>query len=189
MTMNGATMTWLVATTLAVASSVCAQAQQAPPREPREKEQRAVQPAPQPAPQSAPQRTVQKVPAKPSAKVHKVAIQVNENKPEVMNLALNNAKNVLEFYKNKGEQVAIEIVTYGPGLHMLRDDTSPVKQRVAEMSLAEPGVTFIACANTQQNQSKQEQKPITLVSEAKVMPSGVVRLMELQAQGYAYIRP
>lgn len=24
---------------------------------------------------------------------------------------------------------------------------------------------------------------------AKVLPSGVVRLMELQAQGYAYIRP
>jgi len=28
-----------------------------------------------------------------------------------------------------------------------------------------------------------------LLSEAKVVPSGVVRLMELQKQGYAYIRP
>ena len=122
-------------------------------------------------------------------KAHKLAIQVDENKPEIMNLALNNAKNVLEYYRNKGETVSIEIVTFGPGLHMLRDDTSPVKQRVAEMSLAEPTVTFVACANTQTNQSKAEQKPITLVSEAKLMPSGVVRLMELQKQGYAYIRP
>lgn len=155
---------------------------QTAPRDVRDKE-KFVQSPPQA------QKTAQKAPAKPTVKTHKVAIQVNENKPEVMNLALNNAKNVAEFYKTKGEAVAIEIVTFGPGLHMLRDDTSPVKQRIAEMSLADPSITFIACANTQQNHAKQEQKSISLISEAKVMPSGVVRLMELQSQGYAYIRP
>ena len=124
-----------------------------------------------------------------SVKINKLAIQVDENKPEVMNLVLNNAKNVLEHYKARGEKVVIEIVAYGPGLHMLREDTSPVKQRVAEMSLAEPDLAFIACGNTQTNQSKQEEKPVVLISEAKVVPSGVVRLMELQGQGYAYIRP
>jgi uncharacterized protein len=106
-----------------------------------------------------------------------------------MDLALNNAKNVLEYYKEKGETVAIEIVTYGPGLHMLRTDTSPVKERIAPMSLENPNLKFIACGNTQANQAKAEGKPVTLISEATVMPSGVVRLMELQKQGYAYIRP
>ena len=57
------------------------------------------------------------------------------------------------------------------------------------MSLENPNLTFVACGNTQANQSKAESKPIILVSEAKVTPSGVVRLMELQKQGYAYIRP
>ena len=124
-----------------------------------------------------------------AGKVHKLAIQVDENKPEIMNLALNNAKNVLEHYKARGEAVLVEIVAYGPGLHMLRDDTSPVKARIAEMSLAEPGLAFIACGNTQASHSRQEGRAITLLSEAKVMPSGVVRLMELQSEGYAYIRP
>ena len=123
------------------------------------------------------------------AAMHKVAIQVNQNDKAVMDLALNNAKNVLDYYKEKGETVAIEIVTYGPGLHMLRADTSPVKERIAPMSLANPNLAFIACGNTQANQAKAEGKPVTLISEAKVMPSGVVRLMELQKQGYAYIRP
>lgn len=131
-----------------------------------------------------------KVAKSSSAKTtHKLAIQVAENNPQLMNLALNNARNVVEFYKAKGEGVAIEIVTFGPGLHMLRDDTSPVKQRIAAMALEAPDVTFIACANTQANMSKQESKPVTLISEAKVMPSGVVRLMELQGKGYSYIRP
>ena len=125
----------------------------------------------------------------PSRSVHKLAIQVAENNPQLMNLALNNAGNVVEYYKLKGEEVALEIVTFGPGLHMLRDDTSPVKQRIAAMALETPGVTFIACANTQANMSKQENKPVALVSEAKLMPSGVVRIMDLKGKGYAYLRP
>ncbi|HEY7085408.1 MAG TPA: DsrE family protein [Hyphomicrobiaceae bacterium] len=124
-----------------------------------------------------------------SATTHKIAIQVNQNDKAVMDLALNNAKNVIDYYKSKGEKVAVEIVTYGPGLHMLRADTSPVKDRIAVMSLENTNVTFAACGNTQANQSKAENKPVVLISEAKVTPSGVVRLMELQQQGYAYLRP
>jgi intracellular sulfur oxidation DsrE/DsrF family protein len=120
---------------------------------------------------------------------HKVAIQVDQNEKAIMELALNNAKNIIDYYKSKDESVAIEIVTYGPGLHMLRNDTSPVKERIAVMSLESPNLTFAACGNTQSNQSKAENKPIILVDEARVTPSGVVRLMELQQQGYAYIRP
>lgn len=121
-------------------------------------------------------------------KTHKVAIQVNQNEKGVMDLALNNAKNIVDYYKAKGETVDVEIVTYGPGLHMLRSE-SPVKERISVMALENPNVVFAACGNTQANMSKAEGKPITLLSEAKVTPSGVVRLMELQGQGYAYIRP
>jgi uncharacterized protein len=124
-----------------------------------------------------------------SAAVHKVAIQVDQNDKAVMDLALNNAKNIIDHYKSRGENVAIEIVTYGPGLHMLRRDTSPVKDRISVMSLENPSMVFAACGRTQANQSKAENKQVELIDEASVTPSGVVRLMELQQQGYAYIRP
>jgi len=135
-------------------------------------------------------QAAQSKPSKPAAGAkHKVAIQVNQNDKAVMDLALNNAKNIAEYFKAKGETVAIELVAYGPGLHMLRSDTSPVKERISVMSLEIPNMTFAACGNTQANQAKAENKPVTLISEAKVTPSGVVRLMQLQNQGYAYIRP
>lgn len=134
---------------------------------------------------SAQERTA----ARSAAPSHKVAIHVDDNDAKVMNLALNNAKNVLDFYQKKGQTVAIEIVTYGPGLHMLRADTSPVRQRIAEMSVAAPEVSFSACGNTQAGMSKQEGKDVPLMSEARVVPSGVVRLIELQEKGYSYIRP
>ena len=119
----------------------------------------------------------------------KLAIQVDERNDKLINLALNNAKNVIDYYKEKGETVAVEIVTFGPGLHMLRADTSPVKDRIAVMALENPELAFVACANTQAKMAKAENKPITLISEAKMTTSGVVRLIELQEQGYAYIRP
>ena len=128
--------------------------------------------------------------AKPTADAaHKVAIQVNQNDKAVMELALNNAKNIIDFYKSRGDPVAVEIVTYGPGLHVLRRDTSPVKERIAMMSLENPNLKFAACGNTPAAQSRAENKPVVLVDEARVAPSGVVRLMELQQRGYAYIRP
>jgi intracellular sulfur oxidation DsrE/DsrF family protein len=128
-------------------------------------------------------------PVQAQERAHKVAIQVSQNDKAQMDLALNNAKNITDYYKRKNEPVLIEIVTYGPGLHMLRADTSPVKDRIGPMSLENPNLKFIACGNTQANQSKAEGKDVPLISEATVMPSGAVRLMELQAQGYAYIRP
>jgi uncharacterized protein len=120
---------------------------------------------------------------------HKVAIQINDNDPRVMNLALNNAKNIADYYKGKGETVQIEVVAYGPGLHMLRSDSSPVTNRIVQMSMEIPQLSFAACENTRINMAKQEGKEIPILAEARVVPSGVVRLLELQESGFAYIRP
>jgi len=124
------------------------------------------------------------------AKMHRVAIHVDQNDPAVMNLALNNATNVFEHYRTKGEPVEVNIVTYGPGLHMLRD-TSPVQDRIKQLKdLAFPGkIRFSACNNTKQAMEKREGQSITILSEASLVPSGVVTLMELQEQGWSYVRP
>jgi len=126
-----------------------------------------------------------------AGKPHRVVIQVDQNDAEVMNLALNNAKNVLETYRAKNEDVAVEIVAYGPGLHMLRDDTSPVKDRIKQMAeLSFPStLTFSACNNTKQGMEKREGHPITIIPQATIVPAGVVRIMELEEQGYSYVKP
>ncbi len=124
-------------------------------------------------------------------KPHRLAIHVDQNDPQVMNLALNNATNVIEYYRGKKEDVDVDIVTYGPGLHMLRADTSPVQDRIKRLKeLAFPGkIDFSACDNTKRGMEKAEGKAIPIVSDATLVPSGVVRLIELQEQGWSYIRP
>jgi len=124
-------------------------------------------------------------------KTHRLAIQVDQNDPAVMNLALNNVTNVIEYYRGKDESVDVELVTYGPGLNMLRDDTSPVKDRIKHIKdLAFPGkIQFSACENTRKGMEKKEGHAIPILPEATPVPSGVVRLMELQEQGWSYVRP
>ena len=128
-------------------------------------------------------------PAAASGKAHRLVLQVNTNEPAAMNLALNNATNVEQHYKSLGEKIEIEVVTFGPGLHMLRDDTSPVKDRIKAIAEKTPSITFKACGNTQENMNKAENKAIPLLSQATLVKSGVVRVMELQEQGWTYVRP
>jgi intracellular sulfur oxidation DsrE/DsrF family protein len=139
----------------------------------------------------SPKAMAAKAKAKPATKPHRIAIQVDQNDPAVMNLALNNATNVIDYYRAKGVEVKVDLVTYGPGLNMLRDDTSPVKDRIKQLKdYAFPStVQFSACGNTKENMEKKEGHPITVLSEAVIVPSGVVHLMELQEKGWSYLRP
>jgi uncharacterized protein len=133
--------------------------------------------------------TGRKVAAEGERKIHRLALHVDQNDADIMKLALGNARNAYNFYKQRGEEVAIEIVTYSHGVHMLRDDTSPVKQEIRDLRAQVPQVAFAACNNTKNAMEKREGKPVPIIAEATIVPAGVVRLMELQDAGYAYVKP
>src|SRR5690348_4761648 len=70
--------------------------------------------------QKPPQRVTAEA-AKPPPKAksgeqtaHRLVLQVDTNDPAAMNLALNNAANVDQYYNDRGEPVEIEIITFGP---------------------------------------------------------------------------
>lgn len=116
--------------------------------------------------------------------VHKLVIQVSTDDVRTQNIAMNNAVNL---QKSLGQDnIIIEIVAYGPGLSMLTPE-SPASKRVP--SLAQQDITFSACGNTKTKMEKKSGKEVVLVEGVQIVPAGVLRIMELQEQGYAYIRP
>lgn len=121
--------------------------------------------------------------------MHKVAVHVNQNDPAVMNMALNNVQNLANYYQSVGDTVTVELVAYGPGLNMFIPGKSPVADRISTMSLELDNLSFAACGNTHRKMSEKAGQDIALMDEANMVPSGVVRLIELQEQGYAYVRP
>jgi uncharacterized protein len=117
---------------------------------------------------------------KPAAK-QRVIFQVSDNDPAKWNLALNNAKNVqTDLGKDK---VQIEIVAYGPGLNMLKAESS-VGGRLA--GALDDSVGLIACENTMKNTKVSREDMYQGI--AYVM-AGVTHIMQRQQEGWSYIRP
>lgn len=124
-----------------------------------------------------------------SVTAHKLVIQVTENDEGAMTRALGNAENAYEIYSARGETLDVEIVTYGPGITMLRDDLSPVKERITEVSMSVPGLTLSMCNNSKQGAERREGREIPVIEGVQIVPAGIVRVMELQEQGYVYAKP
>ena len=112
-----------------------------------------------------------------------LVIQVSTDDPRTQMIALNNAVNVQKAIPG----AVVEIVAYGPGLGLLTAN-SKQKDRIMSMAMSED-ITFSACGNTMKKMSKKSGAMPTLVDGVKVVPAGVTRIMELQANGYSYVRP
>jgi len=112
---------------------------------------------------------------------NKVVIQVSESDPKTWNLALNNARNLQQALGE--DNVAVEIVVYGPGIGMLKKDSS-VGTRIGDAR--NKGVTVVACENTMKGQKLTYDDMLSTIG---YVPGGVVEIMEKQQQGWAYIRP
>jgi intracellular sulfur oxidation DsrE/DsrF family protein len=72
---------------------------------------------------------------------------------------------------------------------MLREDTSPVLERLASFGASMPNVSFAACENTIKGMTKKEGKAPPIVQIAEHVPAGVVDLMTLNESGWTIIRP
>ena len=119
--------------------------------------------------------------ADPATKQMRVVMQISENQPAVWNLALNNIRNVQKELGAKN--VGVEVVAYGPGLAMIRDD-STAANRVQEAMAT--GVRFVACRNTMENQKITEAQMLPGIGYAQ---AGVIEIISKQMEGYAYLRP
>jgi intracellular sulfur oxidation DsrE/DsrF family protein len=87
-----------------------------------------------------------------------------------------------------GDNIGIVVVAIGPGIHILakhplRAVPKEIRERVS--SLNEYGVKFHACGNTMKS-LKWEEKD--MLAFAKIVEVGASDLMELQEEGYSYIK-
>lgn len=121
--------------------------------------------------------------SKPFAE-ERIVLQISDNDPFKQTLVLNVANNLIKHYG--ADKVDVEIVAFGPGLRLLFKDNAN-KGRIG--GLVENGVAFAACGNTLKNMTKQLGEEPALNSSAKVVSAGVVRIIELENQGYKLIKP
>ena len=135
---------------------------------------------------------VQSAFAADKSKVHHLALQISDESPEKMTTVLNNAANVSRYYSEKGEEVEIRIVAFNGGVNMMRTDKSPVLARLKSVTESLPNLTLEVCGNTLEGMAHRENKQVSdipLFAGSRIVPAGVVELMELNEKGYTIVRP
>lgn len=115
----------------------------------------------------------------------KVVFHVNTDEEGPINTAFTNMQNLLKEDEVMEKGADIILLLNGPGILRLKknkggNDPDTVKR------LSEKGVRFQICNNSLNkfNLSKEDMHPA-----CEVVPAGVMALIKLQADGYAYIKP
>jgi intracellular sulfur oxidation DsrE/DsrF family protein len=123
------------------------------------------------------------LPDKPFAE-HRIALQLSDNDPKKQGLVISVAYNLLKAYGP--DKVAIEVVTFGPGIDLLRPENA--NRKLVE-SLVAQGVRFDICLNTVDTIERESGKRPDIISEATPVQVGVGQILALTENGYTLVRP
>ena len=112
---------------------------------------------------------------------HRIVFHVTDGDSAKWNIVLNNAGNVQDALGR--DKVVIEIVTHGPGINMLKAE-STVAARLAQA--LDRNVGLYACEFTMRQAKVTKADMYSGISYA---PSGVTRIIQRQEEGWIYLRP
>src|ERR1700686_2607839 len=123
------------------------------------------------------------LPDKPFAE-HRIALQLSDNDPKKQSLVISVAYNLLKAYDP--DKVAIEVVTFGPGIDLLRPANA--NRKLVESLIAQ-GVPFDGCPNPVEPVERETGKGPGIIPAASPVQVGVGQILSLTENGYTLVRP
>lgn len=133
---------------------------------------------------ASPARAQQTPPQDKPFAEHKVVLQLSDNDPKRERLVISVAYNLLKLYDP--DKVAIEVVTFGPGIDLLRPKN---ENRKLVESLMAQGVRFDVCLNTVDTIERETGKRPEIIPGATPVQYGVGQILLLTENGYTLVRP
>jgi intracellular sulfur oxidation DsrE/DsrF family protein len=124
-----------------------------------------------------------RLPDKPFAE-HRIVLQLSDNDPKKQGLVISVAYNLVKLYDP--DKVAIEVVTFGPGIDLLRPENA--NRKLVE-SLVAQGVRFDLCLNTVDTIERETGQRPEFISVATPVQVGVGQILSLTENGYTLVRP
>lgn len=115
--------------------------------------------------------------------IYKAVFHVDLKDEAILNLALNNIVNTLAALESKDKSLIL--LANGPAVTLFAGEAAlPFVERIRE--LQEAGVRFQICNNAM---NKFQVAKDDLAPGLEIIPAGIVGLIELQYDDYAYIKP
>ena len=126
------------------------------------------------------------VPGLSYAADRKMVIQVNSQDSATQKMALNSAKNLKKLLGK--DSVDVEVVVYGSGILML-EDSSRSAEKIKSL-MTDYGVKVSVCDGALKAYAKRHGgRELDIIDGVSKVPTGAIRILELQEKGYAYLRP
>ena len=114
---------------------------------------------------------------------YKAVFHVDQKDEQVFNLAVNNVINLLNAIP--GQEHNVIVLLNGPAVGLMtREAVVSFLERI--QGLVSQGVRFQVCDNALK---RFEVSRESLTAECQIIPAGIVGLIDLQNQGFAYIKP
>ncbi len=113
----------------------------------------------------------------------KVVFHVDWDQEERLLMALENIKNL--FKEIQPQQCSVQIVANGKAVNLFRKDRA-VKYASEMEELHKLGVRYKACRNAM---ARNHLEKADLLEVCEVVPAGILELINLQQEGFAYVKP
>jgi len=113
----------------------------------------------------------------------KVVFHIDWEKEERLIMALNNITNLLKAVSPEGASVCV--LANGAAAKLFHRERA-FRYAPDIQSLSQQGVRFLVCSNSLNNFGIPRED---LVPHCETIDAGIVELIRLQAEGYAYIKP
>lgn len=114
---------------------------------------------------------------------YRLLLQITEDSTDKLKLALNHAKHVQDVLGR--DNVAIELVAWGPGVKTLRYYT-PVDDELKEMH--DRGVRIVACEKSLYA-AKLKRTDLIRTFNLSTVPSGLAEITVRESEGWVYAAP
>lgn len=114
----------------------------------------------------------------------KVLLHLDSNEPVRLEAALDLAERMLA---TGGDDARVEVVVNSYGLNLLRQDTSPHRERIARLADQNANLRFVACGQTLAR-FKREGIQVVLVPEASVASSAIGEILGRMQDGWVYVK-
>ena len=118
-------------------------------------------------------------------RTHKIVIHVDSKDATTQKIVLKNVTNLVKSYGE--DHIKVEVVAYGPGLSLLMEGKANAD--TVRVMAQKDYIRFSACNNTIQKIIRETGTAPDLIDGVVVVPSGAARIVDLEEDGYIYLKP
>ncbi len=118
---------------------------------------------------------------------NKIILHIASDDNDRLRQTLEKVDTIIAQYKNTGLPFKIEIIANAGGINLLREDTSPYRERIGQLMQNYSNVSFIACSNALDRLRLQGIKP-HLITNTKTGVTAVEQIIKRLQQGWVYMK-